>query len=59
MAIDNNGIAYFGQVSDTSISCWNTNTLYREENIDELSRDPVTMQFPSGVKVNIIKVNII
>ncbi|KAK4874683.1 hypothetical protein RN001_014043 [Aquatica leii] len=51
MAIDKNGIAYFGLVSDLSMNCWNTGTEYGPSNIGQIARDPVRLQFPSGVKV--------
>ncbi|KAF5274198.1 hypothetical protein FQA39_LY07302 [Lamprigera yunnana] len=51
MAIDKNGIAYFGLVSDTSINCWNTRTDYGNHNIGQLVQDSMKLQFPSGVKV--------
>ncbi|KAF5288324.1 hypothetical protein FQR65_LT12058 [Abscondita terminalis] len=51
MAIDRNGIAYFGLASDLSMNCWNTATEYGRNNIGEVARDPVRLQFASGVKV--------
>lgn len=52
-AIDANGIAFFGTMHDTSINCWNTATEYGPENIDVIAQDPRTLQFASGLKVNI------
>ncbi|GJQ83891.1 putative melanin biosynthetic process [Trypoxylus dichotomus] len=50
-AIDRNGIAYFGQMTETTINCWNTATEYGPFNIDVVERNRQTLQFASGVKV--------
>ncbi|KAK9680925.1 Major royal jelly protein [Popillia japonica] len=50
-AIDRNGIAFFGQMTETTISCWNTATEYGPSNIDVIEYNPQTLQFASGVKV--------
>ena len=50
-AIDRDGIAYFGQMTETTINCWNTATEYGPANIDVVEYNPKTLQFASGVKV--------
>ncbi|KAB0793471.1 hypothetical protein PPYR_13091 [Photinus pyralis] len=51
MAIDRNGIAYFGLASDLSMNCWNTAVEYGTNNIGVLAQDNIALQFPSNVKV--------
>ncbi|KAK5640789.1 hypothetical protein RI129_009336 [Pyrocoelia pectoralis] len=51
MAIDKNGIAYFGLVTDMSMNCWNTALEYGTNNIDVIAQDKITLQFPSNVKI--------
>lgn len=54
-AIDRDGIAFFGQMSETTINCWNTATEYGPANIDVVEYNPKTLQFASGVKVTSIE----
>ncbi|XP_022916856.1 dopaminechrome tautomerase-like isoform X2 [Onthophagus taurus] len=49
--IDKNGVAFFGQMSKTSIHCWNTDLPYGGENIQLVEYNPKTLQFASGLKI--------
>ncbi|KAK6643300.1 hypothetical protein RUM43_004805 [Polyplax serrata] len=49
-AFDKNGILYFGMV-DNSLSCWNHRNPFTRENIHEIQKDNVNLQFASGLKV--------
>lgn len=51
MAVDRDGIAYFGLMSETSVNCWHTGNSDYGKSIETVYRNPVTMQFPSGVKI--------
>lgn len=51
IAIDKDGISYFGLLDQGSMNCWNTATEYGEDNIDVIELNTETLQFPSGVKV--------
>lgn len=42
---------------DTTLNCWNTATEYGTGN-DVIEQNPKTLQFASGVKVNIITKNV-
>jgi hypothetical protein len=50
-AMDSNGNLFFGMVNPTSIACWDSDVPYNEKNIITIAKDPVTLQFTSGVKV--------
>ncbi|KRT82651.1 hypothetical protein AMK59_4554 [Oryctes borbonicus] len=53
-AIDRDGISFFGDLSDLTINCWNTATNFGPENIDVVEYNPDTLQFPSGIKFQVI-----
>jgi len=50
-AMDRNGIMFFGLLTPMSIGCWNSNREYNSKNMDIISRNPETLQFPSAMKI--------
>ncbi|XP_072744614.1 yellow-e3 isoform X4 [Anoplolepis gracilipes] len=52
-AMDENGILFFGLLSDLAIGCWNsiTHPEYGGTNNEIVIVDPDTLQFPSGLKI--------
>ncbi|KAJ8984319.1 hypothetical protein NQ317_012537, partial [Molorchus minor] len=51
-AMDNDGIMFFGLMSDIKIACWNTRGEYADpSSTDTVAYNPLTLQFASGVKV--------
>jgi len=51
MAIDKDGVEYFGLMSETSLDCWNTQSAEYGRYINSIVRDKVKLQFLSGVKI--------
>lgn len=51
IAIDRNGIAFFANLADTTLLCWNIRTPYWGPYTDVVEKNATTLQFPSGVKV--------
>lgn len=53
-AMDQNGVLFFGLLSDLAIGCWNsvTHPEYGGTNTEVVVVEPDTLQFPSGLKVN-------
>lgn len=51
--MDQNGILFFGLLSDLAIGCWNsiTHPEYGGINTEIVVVNPDTLQFPSGLKV--------
>lgn len=51
--MDQNGILFFGLLSDLAIGCWNSITYpeYGSTNTEIVVVNPDTLQFPSGLKV--------
>ncbi|XP_030751653.1 major royal jelly protein 3-like isoform X2 [Sitophilus oryzae] len=49
--INKDGIMFFGLLGDVTIACWSTGTDYGTKQFDIVANNPVTMQFPSGIKV--------
>ncbi|XP_050511655.1 protein yellow-like isoform X1 [Diabrotica virgifera virgifera] len=51
-AIDSNGIMYFGLVGEVKVACFNTRVGdYGGQGSGTVADNPVTLQFPTGVKV--------
>uniref|UniRef100_A0A1E1W8A9 Bee-milk protein n=2 Tax=Pectinophora gossypiella TaxID=13191 RepID=A0A1E1W8A9_PECGO len=50
-AMDSKGILYYGLMSPPSLWCWNSNTVFSQENFWPIGIDQETLQFASGVKV--------
>lgn len=52
-AMDQNGVLFFGLLSDLALGCWNSisHPEYGGTNIDVIVINPDTLQFPSGLKV--------
>ncbi|RLU26490.1 hypothetical protein DMN91_000286 [Ooceraea biroi] len=52
-AMDNNGVLFFGLLSDLAIGCWNsiTHPEYGGTNTEFVIVEPNTLQFPSGLKI--------
>ncbi|CAG9773981.1 unnamed protein product [Ceutorhynchus assimilis] len=50
-AIDKDGVMFFGLMKDFQIACWNARTDYGPKNFDIVASDPITLQFPSGIKI--------
>jgi len=52
-AMDQNGVLFFGLLSDLAIGCWNsvTHPEYGGTNTEIVIVEPNTLQFPSGLKV--------
>lgn len=52
-AIDSRGILYYGSISDITLRCFNTKGEYGDfKSTDIVASNPVTLQFPTGVKVS-------
>ncbi|XP_076259522.1 major royal jelly protein 9-like isoform X2 [Rhynchophorus ferrugineus] len=49
--INKDGIMIFGLLSDITLACWNTRTEYGSNRFDIIANNPVTLQFPSGIKI--------
>ncbi|KAG5314456.1 YELL protein, partial [Pseudoatta argentina] len=56
-AMDQNGILFFGLLSDLALGCWNsiTHPEYGGTNNEVIIVNPDTLQFPSGMKVILAK----
>lgn len=54
-AMDQNGVLFFGLMSDLAIACWNSITYpeYGGSNVEIMVVSPDTLQFPSGIKVRL------
>lgn len=52
-AMDENGVLYFGLMSDLAIGCWNSKNYpeFGGNNIEIIARNSDTLQFISGLKV--------
>ncbi|XP_017887718.1 major royal jelly protein 1-like [Ceratina calcarata] len=50
-AMSKSGILFSGRVSDTSIGCWYERKPRTKEYVGTVAKDPVTLQFTSGMKV--------
>lgn len=52
-AMDQNGVLFFGLLSDLAIGCWNSISYpeYGGTNTEVVVVNPDTLQFPSGLKV--------
>ncbi|XP_012227991.1 dopaminechrome tautomerase-like [Linepithema humile] len=52
-AMDQNGVLFFGLLSDLAIGCWNslTHPEYGGTNTEVVVINPDTLQFPSGMKI--------
>lgn len=51
LAINNDGISFFGNMGDTTMMCWNIYTPYWGQYTDVIEQNATTLQFPAGVKV--------
>lgn len=51
MAIDRDGISYFGLTTPVTLNCWNTAVEYNNKNIGLLQKNEKTLQFLSSVKI--------
>lgn len=51
VAMDRNGVMFFGLMEPPSIWCWNSATEYSLRNFHRLAIDKETLQFASGVKI--------
>lgn len=54
-AMDRNGVLFYGLMSETAIGCWNSKNFqeFGGNNLDILVSNQETLQFASGLKVNI------
>ncbi|XP_014602585.1 PREDICTED: protein yellow-like [Polistes canadensis] len=52
-AMNEDGVLFFGLLSELSLACWNSKTYpeYGENNIENLLVDQTNLQFPSGLKL--------
>ncbi|KAF4526882.1 hypothetical protein B566_EDAN013793 [Ephemera danica] len=51
-AMDQNGVLFFGLLSDQSVACWNTRKNFERKNIVKLAKNDELLQFPVAVVVD-------
>lgn len=44
-------VIFFAEINKNAVSCWNSKSTLRPSNVDEISRDNVTLVYPNDLNV--------
>lgn len=50
--MDHNGVLFFNLIDQNAVGCWDSNKMYKPENLGIIAKDDVGLVFPSDVRVD-------